>query len=221
MRRILIILLTILLLTSCSSFRSGREPSEEEIEEAREYLTQSIQSAIIQTENTLFTEPDAVIYTLPETYDSYISELTQFRRIIAEYLEAARQLLRGALVPVTDYMYEYASGYEIDNPIAYINEGYFSISTHLEESETMNVYQIFLDYLTQNSSQLDQIFSRASREAEIWRDNLANLALVGQARTASEITPIDLEILALNATEAYFNALAENEVSVRATTGGR
>lgn len=220
MRRILIILLS-LLLVSCNTTRASRELTEAEKEQEREYLTQSMQSALIETENTLFTDPEEEIYTLPETYDSYIRELTQFRRIVAEYLEVARQLLRGALVPVTDYMYDFATIYEIEDPAAYINEGYFSMSTHFEESETWAVYQIFLDYLTEHSAALDEVYSRASREAGIWRDNLANLALVGQARSASEITPIDLQTLALNATEAYFNALSENEVSVRASTGGR
>ena len=213
MKKILIFITSLLLLTSCISTRESSVLTIEEKNEITNSLISAIKTALVNTENSLFASVDD--FTFDSSYTVYLKELPQFRRTANSYLENVAALLREALKPVTDYMITYVDGFYIMDPEPYLDGGYSSISTELERRLYNKTYSLFLSYITKNSSALDEVYASLQYEADIWRGNNANLSKVGVGRIIDNIKIVSFESIAEYATRSYFKALGEAEVVAR------
>ena len=97
----------------------------------------------------------------------------------------------------------------------YFTRGYSSLSDELRLENEADVLAIVSSHLASHAAQLDRQYALMDREARIWRENQANLSLVGQGRTLASIAPLDMDDLARWAVETYFDTLSRNEVVQR------
>lgn len=215
MKRLLFMLfLSLSLLISCTSTDTSQSvllnPAE-----SRTELRNAFKSALLKTEKEVFTSQ--LDYKLGTTYESYMKDLPQFRRLCTQYIEEARLLLLSAVPSVVDYMFSYIDELRLLNPLDYLNKGYSSITDEAERTEFSNVKAIFLSHIQENSEDMKATFAELENEANIWKSNLSNLSLVGQGQDIGNIQAISDDTLAAYATKAFFSLLGENEISIRST----
>lgn len=214
MKKITLLLLSILLLASCSTTDRQAQLSAEAAIRISDSLISSMKNALISTENTLFTS--GIDYSLDSSYQPYLRDLPQFRRTAETYLSSAAELLHQAMRTVTDYVLTYLDdSFTIENPEIYLDAGYSSISSELETRLKDEVENLFLEYIQMNKDDMDLVYASLQYEADIWRNNLQNLSLVGEGEEIGNITPIDDVSLAEYAAEAFFRAIGEAEVTAR------
>lgn len=206
--------LSLFLLFSCASTETSSNallnPSE-----TRDELKTSFKSALLETEKEVFTAQ--LDYSLGSAYESYMKDLPQFRRLCTQYMEEARLILLEAVPEVVDHMFSYIEDLRIINPLDYLNKGYSSITDEAERSEFSNVKTIFLSYITENNSSMEETYAELENEANIWKSNLENLSLVGQGQSIDDIKAIREDTLAAYAAKEFFTLLGENEISIRGT----
>lgn len=178
-----------------------------------------MKDALIATEQDIFESSSDIAF--PESYDVYSHVLTQFRRIEAEYDEEIKRLEQNAMSEVVDYLYSYLDSVYIQDPETFIEAGLSSLTPYLEAQTASEVERIITSYVNENRETLDQIYSSLEREASIWKNNLEALSIVGLARSAEAIRPIEAEEIAASASLTFFNLLAEHEVVARGQGGKR
>ncbi|MGN0905962.1 MAG: hypothetical protein ACI4NM_02345 [Bullifex sp.] len=215
---LLLFLIISVLLSSCQTGRKDSGYTPDEILLITTGLRSSIQQAILDTESELF-EKQMLLSDVPE-YSEYTSALPGFRILMDDYLEEISRSVRGALVSVSDRLITYISGYTFTDVKTVLESGYSSVSQGLRDELGGEVTMIFEEALQDSSESIGEAFGTMKAEAEIWRKNLANLALVGQEMSPEPIKPVDEHGLAVLAMESYFNGLAENEVRIRAKGEG-
>ncbi len=210
----LIILILLILLTSCQTGKKaeGYSPDEQLLIAAG--LRSSIQQAILDTESELFTK-QPLLSDVPE-YGAYTSSLPGFRSLMDAYLAEVNSAVRSALVSVSDYLISYMSQYTFTDVRKVLESGYSSVSQILRDECADEVAGIFAQALKDDRDKVMNAYDAAFAESEVWRKNLANLALVGQEILLDPVMPLDEHALAVLAMEVYFNGLSENEVRIRA-----
>lgn len=210
LRRATIMLFVILSLASCQSTQDSAS-----LDESRALLViiQSERSALIATENEAFSSLDD--FPLPSLYRTYQSQLPQLEALLDNYLTVVAGSLRSALSSSVDYMFDYLDRMQITDVQSYLDRGYSSLTEDLDLSCREDIHSIFLTQLEEDSAAIDEAYIQMKREADIWRNNQANLAMVGQGITLDEITQFTDEQIATWATEAFFTSLAENEIVQR------
>ena len=211
-------LIILILLSSCQTGKRDSGYSPDEIILITTGLRSSIQQAILDTASELFSK-QMLLSDVPQ-YSEYTSALPGFRILMDDYLGEISTSVRDALVSVSDRLITYISDYAFTDVRTVLESGYSSVSQGLRDELSGEVTMIFEEALRDSSESIGNAFSAMAAEAEIWRKNLANLALVGQEKEPEPIEPVDEHGLAVLAMESYFNGLAENEVRIRAKGEG-
>ena len=208
-----ILIASILLLASCSSTQEADFSSLDE-SQAQLILIRSEQSALMTTENETFLDLEGL--PLPSSYSAYISELAQFNSALEDYLASVKEALRSSLADITDLLLARLEAKDLASGVyGYFTRGYSSLSDELRLENEADVLAIVSSHLASHAAQLDRQYALMDREARIWRENQANLSLVGQGRTLASIAPLDMDGLARWAVETYFDTLSRNEVVQR------
>ena len=212
-RALPILIASILLLASCSSTQEADFSSLDE-SQAQLILIRSEQSALMTTENETFLDLEGL--PLPSSYSAYISELAQFNSALEDYLASVKEALGSALADITDLLLARLEAKDLASDVyGYFTRGYSSLSDELRLENEADVLAIVSSHLASHAAQLDRQYALMDREARIWRENQANLSLVGQGRTLASIAPLDMDDLARWAVETYFDTLSRNEVVQR------
>lgn len=218
MKKITVLILAVMLLMSCTSTEREAQLSAEAAIIISDNLIATMKNALINTENTLFVS--GIDYSLDSSFQPYLRDLPQFRRTAEEYLKTAAELLHSAMRTVTDYVLTYLdTSFTIENPEVYLDEGYSSVSAELESRLQSDVEELFYEYIHENKNALDLVYASLQYEADIWRNNLANLSRVGEGQEIGNISPIDDRSLAEYAASAFFRAIGEAEVTLRSGMG--
>lgn len=214
MKKTAVLILAALLLISCTSTEREAQLSADAAARTSDNLIAAMKNALINTEVTLFVS--GIDYSLDASYQPYLRDLPQFRRTAEEYLASAAELLHSALRPITDYMLTYLdTSFVIESPEEYLNAGYSSVSAELERRLQGEVTELFYEYIQGNKATMDWVYASLQYEADIWRNNLANLSRVGEGQDIGNISPIDDRSLAEYASRAFFRAIGEAEVTAR------
>ncbi len=176
-------------------------------------LKDSINEAILETENSLSNSME-LLKTVP-SYDRWRKELPSFKELEASYLNSINQVVRSALLDISDILLTYTKDYEFENPKLFLDESYQSISELLRRQCNEEVIEAFNKAVEKNKHIINESYKNLEKEAYIWKSNLDNLSLVGINNDISMIEPIDDYDIATLAKEIYFNALGQNEVKIR------
>lgn len=214
MRTLTVIMLSVLvLLASCQSSEETDFSSIDE-SQAQLILLHSAKNALMTTENEAFQDLETL--ELPASYSTYTSQLRQFSIALDGYLEAIRLALHSALGEITDLLLAGLETKDLSQDVyGYFTRGYSSVGEELMDENADAVLEILHSHLEQHAEDIDAMYSLMDREARIWRDNQANLALVGQGRQLPSIEPIGSDELSQWAFDTYFDTLARNEVVQR------
>lgn len=176
-------------------------------------LKDSINEAILETENSLSNSME-LLKTVP-SYNRWRKELPSFKELEASYLNSINQVVRSALLDISDILLTYTKDYEFENPKLFLDESYQSISELLRRQCNEEVIEAFNKAVEKNKHIINESYKNLEKEAYIWKSNLDNLSLVGINNDISMIEPIDDYDIATLAKEIYFNALGQNEVKIR------
>ena len=217
MMRLLITLLCCFTLLSCQSTKEDDFLSSLDEEEARVILIQSVTDALIASENQAFSEEGMRQLPLDRSYDVYIDELPQFTPAFESWISVTGEVLRNAMESVTDYLMDCIGQLELDPVVTYFEQGYSSVSAELERQCSAQVKTIFLENIALHHDELNEAWTHLEREARIYRENLANLSLVGQGKNIDSIARSPDENLAAWAAYTVFDILSQNEIVIRAS----
>lgn len=212
MKKAILSVLLIILLVSCSTSRAD-DFSSIDPDRAMLILLQAERNALISTENSSLYAGGNI--TLPEAWTVYSQDLPQFRSLLDDYLTAITDSIDNAMSDVTDYLFTCIDNMEIDDVYAYFESGYSSLTDELRLQHSDEIRNIFLTSLEDSSASIGESWQRLSREARIWRENLLNLELVGQAVEVPVLKSVSTESIADYAVNAYFSTLAGNEIIQR------
>ena len=212
-RALPILIASILLLASCSSTQEADFSSLDE-SQAQLILIRSEQSALMTTENETFLDLEGL--PLPSSYSAYISELAQFNSALEDYLASVKEALGSSLADITDLLLARLEAKDLASDVyGYFTRGYSSLSDELRLENEADVLAIVSSHLASHAAQLDRQYALMDREARIWRENLLNLELVGQAVEVPVLESVSTESIADYAVNAYFSTLAGNEIIQR------
>ena len=212
-RALPILIASILLLASCSSTQEADFSSLDE-SQAQLILIRSEQSALMTTENETFLDLEGL--PLPSSYSAYISELAQFNSALEDYLASVKEALGSSLADITDLLLARLEAKDLASDVyGYFTRGYSSLSDELRLENEADVLAIVSSHLASHAAQLDRQYALMDREARIWRENLLNLELVGQAVEVPVLKSVSTESIADYAVNAYFSTLAGNEIIQR------
>ncbi len=212
-----IIVLLVLLSLSC---RTSKEEQQDDImsdEMERNMLVSSMKDALFLTEAEIFS--DKATFTFDSSFEQYEMKLSSFRSLEDEYLETLSRILKSGVEELTDTFLEELERMDISDPQEYIEGGYTSISDELERRCLDSSLIVISRTIEKNIVELDTIYGRLEKEAGNWRDNLANLSLVGIMRSAEELRKPTVTELAIWARKQYFDLLSDNEVTARYRSG--
>lgn len=176
-------------------------------------LKDSINEAILETETSLSNNME-LLKTVP-SYDRWRKELPSFKDLEASYLNSINQIVRTALLDISDILLSNIKAYEFENPKLFLDESYQSISELLRRQCNDEVIEAFNKAVEKNKQIINESYNNLEKEAYIWKSNLDNLSLVGISNDISMIEPINDYDIATLAKEIYFNTLGQYEVKIR------
>jgi hypothetical protein len=212
----LLILLSILLFPSCiSTGRSAALTAEE---------TDALKSALIATERTALNTLDLPRISAQITekieFDASVTcyeILPQYETLMNNLKSDYRLMVEKILNEVSVKLSAIIQSLDIEDPKALLNEGYQSVSWHIEKEYSQAVYEEILALLDSNIPLLIYpSFNAFTQEALIWRQNKIVLSSV---KPESEITavpqaPSSTDIAKL-ITNTLLNELSFSEQRIR------
>ena len=214
MKKYLLLIFSIFLFViSCASSEKQYILTEEEINQITINLKDDINEAIMESENKLSKEMK--VFTTYSAYDRWRSELPGFKKLEADYLAQIDNVLKGALINVSDLLLSYVKSYEIEDANSLATSSYSSMSEMIKNNKEEAVKDIFKQAILDGSSSIASSYQDLENEAYIWKSNLDNLALVGISNDLVMIDKIDDNLIASLATEMYFDVLSQSEVKIR------
>ena len=214
MKKYLLLIFSIFLFViSCASSEKQYILTEEEINQITINLKDDINEAIMESENKLSKEMK--VFTTYSAYDRWRSELPGFKKLEADYLAQIDNVLKGALINVSDLLLSYVKSYEIEDANSLATSSYSSMSEMIKNNKEEDVKDIFKQAILDGSSSIASSYQDLENEAYIWKSNLDNLALVGISNDLVMIDKIDDNLIASLATEMYFDVLSQSEVKIR------
>lgn len=214
MKKYLLLIFSIFLFViSCASSEKQYILTEEEINQITINLKDDINEAIMESENKLSKEMK--VFTTYSAYDRWRSELPGFKKLEADYLAQIDNVLKGALINVSDLLLSYVKSYEIEDANSLATSSYSSMSEMIKNNKEEDVKDIFKQAILDGSSSIASSYQDLENEAYIWKSNLDNLALVGISNDLVMINKIDDNLIASLATEMYFDVLSQSEVKIR------
>ena len=214
MKKYLLLIFSIFLFViSCASSEKQYILTEEEINQITINLKDDINEAIMESENKLSKEMK--VFTTYSAYDRWRSELPGFKKLEADYLAQIDNVLKGALINVSDLLLSYVKSYEIEDANSLATSSYSSMSEMIKNNKEEDVKDIFKQAILDGSSSIAYSYQDLENEAYIWKSNLDNLALVGISNDLVMIDKIDDNLIASLATEMYFDVLSQSEVKIR------
>lgn len=213
MKKYLFLLSFILItLISCQSINKDALTIDEH-NRITNLLKDSINEAILETESSLSNNME-ILKAVP-SYDRWRKELPSFKELEAAYLNSINQVVRTALLDISDILFSYIKEYEFEDPKLFLDKSYQSISELLRRQCNEEVIEAFNYAVVKNKQLINESYNNLEKEAFIWKSNLDNLSLVGINNDISMIEPINDYDIATLAKELYFNALGQNEVKIR------
>lgn len=214
MKKYLLLIFSILLfIISCTTSEKQNILTEEEINQITINLKDDINEAIMESENKLSKEMK--VFTTYPSYDRWRSELPGFKKLESDYLTQIDNVLKGALINVSDVLLSYVKSYEIKDANTLATSSYSSMSEMIKNNKEEDVKNIFKQAIIDGKNSIDFSYQNLEKEAYIWKSNLDNLALVGISNDLVMINRIDDDLISTLATEMYFDVLSQSEVKIR------
>ena len=163
MKKYLFLLSFILItLISCQSINKDALTIDEH-NRITNLLKDSINEAILETESSLSNNME-ILKTVP-SYDRWRKELPSFKELEASYLNSINQVVRTALLDVSDILFSYIKDYEFEDPKLFLDESYQSISELLRRQCNEEVIEAFNYAVVKNKqiivlNQIKQLYNR-------------------------------------------------------------
>lgn len=207
---VVILLISLLLLSSCNSTRSASTP-EREREESEAVMTLS--RDMVSHIKTGLLKAEDISSALPESYTAYKDYLPSYDEIAARYLASVISILEEDFVSIFTESFLNVSSSLVSSPRKYLMGEMLLLDA--ESASRTYISLSFGNLMDKRKDELDNAFNESSTNFEMVKKAYDNLSKIGITENLSPAGEIERNSLITLVLDKYYSILEEEEINLR------